>query len=213
MTDFPDALSPEARATLNALRNAHDPPSDAILRARPHIDARIRKREISVRVLRWGAVAGIAALVAMIAFRSSPTLTSVAPPSPAVPTVERQALVVPVVPVQVVEAGVVHEVVADTPRVAVRAAPSVCTMDIETRALHAADGALRTGDTTTTLRLVRELARQCPRGSMIQEREALRVMARCKTNAPSHLQEASEFLRRWPRSPARGRVELLCEIH
>lgn len=215
MTDNLPALSPEARAVLDALRGAHDPPPDTAARVRPALDARVRRVQTRARYLRWGVALGLVALVALLVARTSrrpapppppqrvtPRLTT--PPTP--PTATPLATVPPPV-----AQPVAHPIAAPAPSPprAPMAVPP-CSTGVELRAIREADAALRAGDAASALRTTRALARRCPQGAMVEEREALRVMALCRAREPTASAELRRFLTTWPRSPIHERVEAQC---
>jgi hypothetical protein len=79
----------------------------------------------------------------------------------------------------------------------------------EARLVGALDAALRSGDGPRALSLADEHARRFPHGSLADEREAGRVLARCMTGARA-ASGADAFLAAHPRSPMRGRILATC---
>jgi outer membrane protein assembly factor BamD (BamD/ComL family) len=60
--------------------------------------------------------------------------------------------------------------------------------------------------------LLDDHARRFPAGSLIEEREATRVLALCRVGRVSEAKDAaSRFLREHPRSPQASRVEHACD--
>lgn len=70
------------------------------------------------------------------------------------------------------------------------------------------DAALRAGDRVRASGLIAEHERRFPRGLLVDEREAARVLVRC-ASAPDPA-AADEFLRAHPRSPLHARIVAAC---
>lgn len=91
---------------------------------------------------------------------------------------------------------------------AASAAPS---LEVETRALGAATGALRDGRPEEALRLLAEQERTFARGSLHEERAAARVFALCAAGRAAAARSARErFLADYPQSPSADRVRASC---
>ncbi|RYZ03444.1 MAG: hypothetical protein EOO73_28010 [Myxococcales bacterium] len=72
--------------------------------------------------------------------------------------------------------------------------------------------ALRRGDASRALALADEHERRYPRGTLIQEREGARVIARCGAARPEARSALrADFQARYPGSPYAARVEAACE--
>ncbi len=103
---------------------------------------------------------------------------------------------------------------AQTPRRITRAdasIPAPAALAEETRLLRAALAALRGGDARGALERLDEHARRFPRGALVQERGAARVVALCAAGRTAEGEsEQARFLRRWPDSPSAGRVRGAC---
>lgn len=78
----------------------------------------------------------------------------------------------------------------------------------ETRLLQDARTSLARGRLEEALHRLDDHARQYPQGLMVEEREALRAIARCDRGDPGD--HGTAFARRFPRSPLRDRVRDAC---
>lgn len=113
------------------------------------------------------------------------------------------------------------------PRVSVRAAaaapqgvpstatststPTSLSLSQETRLVRDANSATRAGDPARALALLDEHARRFPRGVLVEERDAERVLATCAAGRRDEARAlASRFLRTYPGSPMSGRVKSSC---
>jgi hypothetical protein len=83
----------------------------------------------------------------------------------------------------------------------------------ERQLINSADTALRGGRNGQALSLLAEHAARYPNGALAQEREGLRLIARCQGGAKQSTQAAAEsFIERAPRSPVAPRVRSACGI-
>ena len=84
-------------------------------------------------------------------------------------------------------------------------------LEAEMRWVRTADAALRNGDASGARGLLEQHAREFPNGMLSEEREALRVVAVCRS-APSvdSRRAAARFLERAPHSLLAGRVRSTC---
>jgi hypothetical protein len=78
----------------------------------------------------------------------------------------------------------------------------------EARLIGELDAALRSGDGMRALRLTDEHARRFPHGTLADERDGGRVLARCMSG--SGASGADAFLAAHPRSPMRARIVSAC---
>lgn len=223
MSDVPP-LSSEARAALDALRGAHDPDPDVAPRLRGALDVTLRAHARRALAAKVSAAALVVAALGAWWLRGR---ASVRPPSvaPSVALAPSVAVAPSAAPSVAVVPSVAPSVMADATgadagapmvrntndRVAVR--PVVrprCALDDELRAIRAADASLRAGDARGSLRVAQDLARRCPDGALVEEREAVRVMSLCALHDPGRARAAERFRATWPRSPARDRIAALC---
>jgi outer membrane protein assembly factor BamD (BamD/ComL family) len=84
-------------------------------------------------------------------------------------------------------------------------------LDVETRSLGEAHGALQSGDAARALALLDKQSATYAQGELRQERAAARIMALCKLGRGAEARAAAEsFLRENPRSPLTDRVRAAC---
>lgn len=84
-------------------------------------------------------------------------------------------------------------------------------IDSERALIDAAQSALREGAADRALALLGEHASRYPRGGMLEDREALRVVVLCRLGRKSESARAREkFLQRWPDSFHGARVRASC---
>jgi hypothetical protein len=97
------------------------------------------------------------------------------------------------------------------PRPKPSASASEPTIDEEVKLMNAAQAALRAGDATRALLLLREHAARFPTGKLATARQVTRMMALCQAGqGPQARREAASFLTKNPDSPFAERVERLC---
>lgn len=98
-----------------------------------------------------------------------------------------------------------------TPTTKARAKPvaSGATTEEEAAIIDAMERALRGGDARRAAALASEHEQKFPRGTLAEEREGGRVLARCLIGARSK-DAADAFLAAHPRSPMRGRILAAC---
>ena len=98
-----------------------------------------------------------------------------------------------------------------TPTTKTRAKPaaSSATTEEEAAIIDAMERALRGGDARRAAALASEHEQKFPRGTLSEEREGGRVLARCLIGARSK-DAADAFLAAHPRSPMRGRILAAC---
>jgi hypothetical protein len=88
----------------------------------------------------------------------------------------------------------------------------ITDVSAELALLRDAHDALRNGDGARALALLDEHGRRFPRGSLVEEREAARVLALCKVGRAVEARDAaSRFLREHPQSPQAERVAHACD--
>jgi hypothetical protein len=90
-----------------------------------------------------------------------------------------------------------------------QAAPKVDTLAGETSLLRDADQALRSGNAARALSLLEEHAARYPRGVLAPERNAERVIARCKLGQID-AKSAESYLALHPNSPFAARIQDAC---
>ncbi|MBK8241175.1 MAG: hypothetical protein IPK74_37135 [Deltaproteobacteria bacterium] len=89
--------------------------------------------------------------------------------------------------------------------------PPAATLDDEAALLRAANRALGAGDTALALARLSEHASRFERGTLAQDRDALRVVVLCRAGRRSDAVAARKrFLERWPQSVHAARVRAAC---
>ena len=79
--------------------------------------------------------------------------------------------------------------------------------------IRGADSALRAGRNSEALTLLGRHAEEHPKGLLAQEREGLRLIARCQSGGRAAAAPAAErFLQQAPRSPLSTRMRTACGI-
>ena len=84
-------------------------------------------------------------------------------------------------------------------------------LDAELRMLRDAHRANAQHQPQAALRIVQQIAARFPKGSLVEERQAVRVIALCQSGSGSAEQEARAFLARHPASVYGGRVKAACK--
>jgi hypothetical protein len=90
--------------------------------------------------------------------------------------------------------------------------PNIDPLQAETAALREAQRALRAGDAASAISLTKKQDTVFQAGSLGQERAAVRIFALCAIgNVVQARSDATDFIRRWPRSPMLSRVRSACD--
>ena len=233
-------LSPRARELLAAAHGADEPGPADFQRVRRGVLLRIGSAGFGATVFSLclqraqaflGAAAPKLAAVMALALGGSAVYQhaqhSAPPPSPASVVLQQPSRPVVVlapheVPPQATDvsskpvgmpaaAGVGHLPVARRPRTAPTAPEAAgSTLDAEIRWVRAADAALRAGNVSVAQGLLDDHARDFPSGALAEEREGLRIVAGCQSQAPDGKRQATRFLERSPRSLLAGRLRAAC---
>jgi len=91
------------------------------------------------------------------------------------------------------------------------AGSTVAALGEESRLIRDARRALREGDAATALQRMTEHQERFRDGQLVQERQALRIIALCKLDRVEQAQrEATVFTSRWPNSPHGARIRASC---
>ena len=85
-------------------------------------------------------------------------------------------------------------------------------LDAEVDLLRRVEHSLRQGNGRLAVALLRELDETVPKGQLLQERAASRIMANCLNAAPGAQASAAEYLEQNSKSPFAARVRALCEM-
>jgi hypothetical protein len=86
----------------------------------------------------------------------------------------------------------------------------VSTLQDELGYITRAQAALQARDASQALVLLDEHASRYPRGQLADEREGLRIIARCALGQPGAPAKADRFLRSRPDSPLATRIRAEC---
>lgn len=157
----------------------------------------------------------------------TPTQAAASPvATPPLPALERRPAVLPAPaaaePLRVPAAPVVASPSSGGPRSPTRASPrpppaaSTPTpplaeqLFLETALLSRIRAAVDAGDDTEALALLRQHAREFPRGAMLEDREALLAIVGCRGGAATAAASAAAFVRAHPRSPYAAAVRRAC---
>jgi hypothetical protein len=146
----------------------------------------------------------------------SAKVTGREPAPPLSPTPELPAVPAPPTPGEPGAGG--HPRTVDLPARAsganvAAAAPSSANLDAELASLRLARDAAAAGDHQRAEELLDGLDRQYPRGLLLEERSALRAVARCQSgDAPRARALAREFLLRYPTSVYAAKVRRACHL-
>lgn len=204
-------LSPEARALLASLASSHDPPPEAAARVRAAVDARVARPTVPRR-WPWLAGGGLALVLAAAALtRYAPTRRSDDVPRP-VP-VRSSAIVV------TTDVPAAQSILRDVPepppppRPVPRRRVDADMDDLagELALLAQAQRALARGAGDEALDALDRHARRYPRGRLVEEREAARVLALCAAGRGDEARAAAtRFVARHPGSPQAARVSRAC---
>ncbi len=147
---------------------------------------------------------------------ATPTLASPAAPvlPPAAETAPRPTPVpAPLATAATTTPSAVHEAPRPLTPATEPAEPVVASVSVgeEARLLREADAALRAGDLSRAGVLLDEHARTFPRGVLVEERDAERVLLLCaEGDAPAARAEGERFLVRHSQSPLAARVRASC---
>lgn len=213
MTD----LSPDARALLASLAVSHEPPPDAAERVRARVAVQVAAPPPAAVRPSWYAVVGLGVVAVLVAWWSTRTPASVAPPVAAprpVPAIVAPApatapVVVAPAPVEVPAPTVVAPTVAPAPRPA--QVEERDDLPAELRLIQRAQTALAAGDAAGAQSALRTHARTFPRGHLAEEREALGVQVLCASGRTEEARRAgAAFVARHPGSPQVARVRRTC---
>jgi hypothetical protein len=83
----------------------------------------------------------------------------------------------------------------------------------EMQLLKRAERAIRANNGLLALAMLRELEQRFPKGQLLEEREAARVMANCELNPPEMARDlGGRFVSRYPKSVYLERVRPLCKL-
>lgn len=215
-----DELSPEARAVIAAGLRAERPTAADRARVRAALDARLAAE--SSRVLpRSASLALGVAVLALVALGLWWLAHRVpAPPPRPVPSA---SVVAPVVPSQTVPSvptapptpplGASVLVPSSAPpasRPQAHARDDADTLAEEMRLLGIARRAWAGRQEVEALRALSEHRRRFPRGALTEEREATELLVRCGRGDADTAARVAAFVRRFPASPQRPRVERAC---
>lgn len=123
----------------------------------------------------------------------------------------------PVTPAPDAPTPITAEALPDAPKVVptktrTKPAASSATAEEEAAIVDAMERALRGGDARRAAALASEHEQKFPRGTLSEEREGGRVLARCAMDGPRARSKdaADTFLAAHPRSPMRGRILAAC---
>jgi hypothetical protein len=90
-------------------------------------------------------------------------------------------------------------------------APTADSLQEERAILARATAALRAGDAGAALDAVAEHAKKFPKGLLVEERSATKVLGLCAAGKVAQGEQARDaFLARWPRSVHAARVQAAC---
>jgi hypothetical protein len=160
------------------------------------------------------AVSGVAAGFSYRGMRSPAVLHSSSPPVATLPVSSSGSALPPSSPDTLPSAQDAVPTGSGAPDPLLSAAESSSSLAQETALLRAAQHALSLGTSRSAARahaLVNEHATRFPDGKLAQSREAVRVLALCALRRTQEAHRAQrQFLREWPDSPLRPRVESAC---
>lgn len=209
-------LSPESRALLASLASSHDPPPEAAARVRASVEARVTSPPMPQR---WPWIVGVAVAVliavTVLARRPSPQITPTNPPP---------ARVAIVTPTELVRDASAAQRAPTAAPVAAATTPPATPAAVRPRRVEADDDlagellliqsaqrALARGDGPAALEALDEHARAHPRGRLLEERQAARVLALCAAGRADEARAAAtRFVARYPTSPQAARVRGAC---
>ena len=126
------------------------------------------------------------------------------------PPVPIQAPNIPAEPPAVAASSLAVEKAPGSPPGPSSSALSAQTLSEEARELQRVDRALRNGMPTLALGILRELDERIPRGALLEERAAARLVARCQNGDAEAPRAARIWLQRNPRSVYVTRLEAAC---
>lgn len=214
-------LSPESRALLASLADAHEPPPEAAPRVRAAVAARLAAPPPS---LRWPWAAGACVVTALIvgalarpapaprSARPAPALSAPTAPPPAPPPAPAPAPVPAVAPTS--PPAPAPEPLPPPARSArTRAAQPEAPDDLmgELALIQRAQRSLSRGDGSGALAALREHAQRYPRGRLREEREAAQALALCAAGRGDEARAAADrFVSAHPASPQVARVRGAC---
>lgn len=215
-----DELSPEARAVIAAGLRAERPTAADRARVRAALDARLAAE--SSRVLpRSASLALGVAVFALVAFgvwwatrpvpappprpQTAPSVVApvvAAPPVPSVPAAPSTPPAGPSLPAATPAPS--------RPRPQAPARDDADTLAEEMRLLGIARRAWADRHDVDAQRALSEHRRRFPRGVLTEEREATELLVRCGRGDADTAARVAAFVRRFPASPQRPRVERAC---
>jgi hypothetical protein len=161
--------------------------------------------KIALAIVLAGAIAAIAYLGLRSpgsSERPAPAIVQAPPPPP--PVAETPAVIAP---------APEPEPEIDPPPPIKRAPrpPAADTLAAERALLAKANAAMRAGDADGALAILAEHQQRFPRGVLIEERSAAKVLALCAANRPADGTKARDaVLARWPHSVHATRVQAAC---
>jgi hypothetical protein len=218
-----EQLGDEARALIEATRDAYEPTASNRAQVRWGVDRRLslespvrgtryRRRVVALAAAAAVVVAGVGAAAAF-AWRA--TVTPAERVEPTVPTKVARPLA-PRAPVR--EESSARAAIPDRPRAtspvarrAKRARRRQGDLSAETTLIARAQAATNRGDSGEALKLLEQYDRQFAHGALVEERAAARVFALCSSGQREAARaEVARFLARWPRSPQVARVRGAC---
>ena len=204
----------ELERLLSQTRAGTEPAADARARIRASLEPRLAAGpppgagRLKLLAL-VGAVAAIVIAISVWRARSpaplAPSVPSAAPITPSPPVVTPPSAPVVVPPPSASASGAIAE------KPAPRGAVPTQDPAAELRLISAMQLALRSDRAAQALALAEQHAQGFPRGALVQEREGVRAVARCRL-APSAARGAlrESFLARYPSSPYAARVKDAC---
>jgi hypothetical protein len=226
-----DELPSEARAFLAALRDAQDPPpgmSERVWRAAglagtppaaapPPTKPWWQSGSISATKLASLTIALGIGLGSLLVPRSSPPLPRAVPTPPALaeiapqqPAAPELALAAPAVRLPEAPPRALEK--RPKPRAAQHSEDGAAALLAEVASLRAASEALASHQPERALALLQGHRRLFPAAQLNEECEGLFVLARCSLDQAGASAAARAYLRRYPRSVLRDRVERACRF-
>ncbi len=224
-----EQLGDEARALIEATRDAYDPTASNRAQVRWGVDRRLSSEpvvRVSMRHQRVVVALATAAIViagvsvaAAFVWRSVAAnservevarATEAAPPRPPAPRVlARPTAEEP--PATAESAEPVASPATPAPRKSVHVTRPSGDLSAETTLIARAQAATNRGDGDEALQLLEQYDRQFSEGALAEERAASRIFALCSSGQREVARaEADRFLARWPRSPQAARVRSAC---
>lgn len=175
---------------------------------RPTLPARLFKW---AQMLAFGAATGVSGYVLGVQQAATPVTHGAA-----IAPVASRTLTAPSLPDVAPSAVSVPEAAKRAPRTAGVAATAAAptsresSLELETRLLSRVERALRDDNPRLALGLLDELDQQVPRGQLLEERQAGRVVAECALGTAAAAGRAADFIERHRNSAYRARIEQAC---